>query len=45
MLSLLPREVIVNRRAIKIDYKILKNQTFMVVLTNITKEKILEKDS
>jgi two-component system chemotaxis sensor kinase CheA len=43
MLSLLPREVIVNRRAIKIDYKILKNQTFMVVLTNITKEKILEK--
>jgi len=43
MLSLLPKEVVVNRRAIKIDYKILKNRTFMIVLTNITKEKILEK--
>lgn len=43
MISLLPKEVIVNRRAIKLDYKILSNKTFMVVLTNITKEKILEK--
>jgi len=43
MVSLLPKEVVVNRRAIKLDYKILNNQTFMVVLTNITKEKILEK--
>ena len=43
MLSLLPKEVIVNRRAIKVDYKILNNQTYMIVLTNITKEKILEK--
>ncbi len=43
MLSLLPKEVIVNRRAIKLDYKVLENQTFMIVLTNITKEKILEK--
>ncbi|NOQ29569.1 MAG: hypothetical protein GQ570_00450 [Helicobacteraceae bacterium] len=43
MLSLLPNEVIVNRRAIKIDYKILNNKTYMIVLTNVTKEKILEK--
>lgn len=43
MVSLLPKEVIVNRRAIKIDYKILANKTFMIVLTNITKEKLLEK--
>ncbi|MCU7834584.1 MAG: hypothetical protein KZQ83_04940 [gamma proteobacterium symbiont of Taylorina sp.] len=43
MLSLLPKEVILNRRAIKIDYKILSKQKYMVVLTNITKEKILEK--
>ena len=43
MLSLLPKEVVVKRRAIKLDYKILKNSSFMIVLTNITKEKILEK--
>ncbi len=43
MLSLLPRELILNRRAIKIDYKIITNQKFMLVLTNITKEKILER--
>ena len=43
MLSLLPKEVIVNRRAIRLEYKILENKTFMIVLTNITKEKILEK--
>ncbi|MFK5892400.1 MAG: ATP-binding protein [Pseudomonadota bacterium] len=43
MLSLLPKEFILNRRAIKIDYKILSNQTYMIVLTNITKERILEK--
>lgn len=43
MISLLPQEVIVNRRAIKLEYKILSDKTFMIVLTNITKEKILEK--
>ncbi len=43
MLSLLPKELILNRRAIKIDYKILTNHKFMLVLTNITKEKILER--
>ncbi len=43
MLSLLPKELILNRRAIKIDYKILTNQKFMLVLTNITKEKILKR--
>lgn len=43
MLSLLPEELILNRRAIKIDYKIITNQKFMLVLTNITKEKILER--
>ncbi len=43
MLSLLPGELILNRRAIKIDYKIMNNQKFMLVLTNITKEKILER--
>jgi two-component system, chemotaxis family, sensor kinase CheA len=43
MLSLLPEELILNRRAIKIDYKIINSQKFMLVLTNITKEKILER--
>ena len=43
MLSLLPEEVILNRRAIKVDYKIVSADKFMVVLTNITKERILEK--
>jgi len=43
MLSLLPQEVIVHRRAIHLDYKILENQSFMIILTNITKEKLLEK--
>ncbi|MBT4860864.1 MAG: hypothetical protein HON46_08675 [Gammaproteobacteria bacterium] len=43
MLSLLPDEVILNRRAIKVDYKIVSADKFMVVLTNITKERILEK--
>jgi len=43
MLSLLPEEVVVNRRALKLNYKILNNNTYMIVLTNITKEKILEK--
>ncbi len=43
MLSLLPKEILLNRRAIKIDYKFLTGQQFMLVLTNITKEKILER--
>ncbi len=43
MLSLLPEEVVLNRRAIKVDYKIVSTEKFMVVLTNITKERILEK--
>ncbi len=43
MLSLLPKELLLNRRAIKIDYKILTDQNFMLVLTNITKERILER--
>jgi len=43
MLSLLPQELLLNRRAIKIDYKFLTDQSFMLVLTNITKERILER--
>jgi len=43
MLSLLPEEVVLNRRAIRVDYKIVSAEKFMVVLTNITKERILEK--
>jgi len=43
MLSLLPKELLLNRRAIKVDYKCLTGQQFMLVLTNITKEKILER--
>ena len=43
MLSLLPKELLLNRRAIKIDYKVLTDQNFMLVLTNITKERILER--
>ena len=43
MLSLLPSELLLNRRAIKIEYKILSDHKFMLILTNITKEKILER--
>ncbi|PLY09705.1 MAG: hypothetical protein C0625_00460 [Arcobacter sp.] len=41
-IELLPKEFIINRRAITIDYKILDDQKFMLILTNITHKKKLE---
>ncbi len=42
-LSLLPTIIILNRRALKLEYKILEESYFMLIITNITMEKKLEK--
>jgi len=42
MLSLLPTELIINKRAIVINYKILSNNNFMLILTNVTDKKKLQ---
>ena len=42
ILSLLPSELIINKRAVSIDYKILSNNKFMMILTNITDKKKLQ---
>ncbi|NQY94600.1 MAG: hypothetical protein HRT43_10565, partial [Campylobacteraceae bacterium] len=42
LLSLLPQELIVNRRALQLEYKILSNNKFMLILTNITEKKKLQ---
>lgn len=41
-LSLLPKEHRINSRDIKIEYKALQNNFFMLILTDITKTKLLE---
>jgi len=41
-LSLLPKEHNINNKIIKIEYKILNDNSFMIVLTDITKTKELE---
>ena len=41
-LSLLPNIIILNKKAIKLEYKILDNETFMLILTNVTTQKKLE---
>ncbi len=43
MITLLPSEIILNRRALKLEYKILENKKIMLILTNITDKKKLEK--
>ncbi len=42
LISLLPQIVLLNKKAIKIEYKILDESYFMLVLTNITSQKKLE---
>ena len=42
LLSLLPSEMIVNKRAILIKYKILSDDKIMIILTNISDKKKLE---
>ena len=42
ILSLLPNELIINKRAIAIEYKILSSNKFMMILTNITDKKKLQ---
>jgi two-component system chemotaxis sensor kinase CheA len=43
ILSLLPSEIILNRRALQLRYKILQNKSLMLIITNITAKKKLEK--
>jgi len=42
MLSLLPKEIIIQKRAIKIEYKVISHEKLMLVLTNVTDKKKLE---
>ncbi|QOG12898.1 ABC transporter substrate-binding protein [Arcobacter sp. FWKO B] len=42
-ISLLPQSIILNKKAIKLEYKILDSHDVMMILTNITSEKKLEK--
>jgi len=42
MLSLLPKEIIIQKRAIKIEYKVMSHEKLMLVLTNVTDKKKLE---
>ncbi len=43
LLSLLPQEIILHKRALKLEYKIIQNDKFMLILTNISAQKKLEK--
>lgn len=42
-ISLLPSIILLNKKAIKLEYKIVENEKFMLILTNITSQKKLEK--
>ncbi|MCK9337629.1 MAG: ABC transporter substrate-binding protein [Arcobacteraceae bacterium] len=42
-ISLLPQSIILNKKAIKLEYKILDSEYVMMILTNITSQKKLEK--
>ena len=42
-ISLLPSEIILNKRALKLEYKILKDKKVMLIITNITAQKKLER--
>lgn len=41
-LSLLPNLILLNKKAIKLEYRIINEATFMLILTNLTLEKNLE---
>ncbi len=41
-LSLLPKIILLNKKAVKLEYKILEDGNFMLILTNITSQKKLE---
>jgi len=41
-LSLLPSVILLNKKAMKLEYKIIENETFMMILTNVTTQKKLE---
>lgn len=42
-LSLIPSIIILNKKALQLEYKILEDSKFMLVITNITSQKKLEK--
>ena len=41
-ISLLPQIILLNKKVIKLEYKILENSYFMLILTNITSQRKLE---
>ena len=41
-LSLLPKIILLNKKAVKLDYKVVENRIFMLILTNVTTQKKLE---
>jgi len=41
-LSLLPNIILLNKKAVKLEYKIINDSTFMLILTNVTTQKKLE---
>ncbi|MCX6051196.1 MAG: ABC transporter substrate-binding protein [Campylobacterales bacterium] len=41
-LSLLPTIIILNKKALKLEYKVLEDENFMLILTNISSQKKLE---
>jgi len=43
LLSLLPSEIILNKRALKLEYRSLEDDRFMLIVTNISAQKSLEK--
>ena len=43
LISLLPNEIILNRRALKLEFKILDTYNVMAIITNISAQKKLEK--
>lgn len=43
LISLLPHEIILRRRALKLDYKLLEDSKCMLIITNISAQKKLEK--
>ncbi len=43
MLSLLPKEIILHKRALLLEYKILESKKLMMIITNITSQKKLQK--
>ena len=43
ILSLLPKEVTVNKKIITVEYRRISEETFMLILTDVTEKKALEK--